>query len=94
MHNIINKNFDRLTLPYKIILQNSKINPALFQLNYINKYFRIMKVKLHHYKLQVTLAQYFSKLSSFSKACHKPVWLTNDLIAAVPSENFHGFLID
>ena len=30
MHNIINKNFDRLALLYKI-LQNSKIIPALSQ---------------------------------------------------------------
>ena len=43
-HNIINKNFDRLALPYKIISQNSKIIPALFQLNNINKYFQIMKI--------------------------------------------------
>ena len=37
-HNIINKNFDRLTLLCKIIPQNSKIILALFQLNHINKY--------------------------------------------------------
>ena len=43
-HNIINKNFDRLALLYKIISQNSKLIPALFQLNHINKYFQIMKI--------------------------------------------------
>ena len=33
MHNIINKNFERLALLYEIISQNLKIIPALFQLN-------------------------------------------------------------
>ena len=32
--NIVNKNFDRLALQYKIISQNSNIIPALFQLDY------------------------------------------------------------
>ena len=36
-HNVINKNFDRLALLYKIISQNSKTIPGLFQLNHINK---------------------------------------------------------
>ena len=53
-----------------------------------------MKIYLHHYKLQVALAQLFFESSSFSRVCHKPVWLTNDLSVAVPSDNFHGFLID
>ena len=53
-----------------------------------------MKILIHHYKLQVTLAQYFSKSSSFSRVCHKPVWLTNDLSVVFPSDNVHGFLID
>ena len=44
MDNIIHKNFDRLALLYKIILQNSKITAALFQLNNIKKYFQIMKI--------------------------------------------------
>ena len=44
MHNIINKKFDILALLYKIMPQNSKIVPALFQLNHINKYFQIMKI--------------------------------------------------
>ena len=42
-HSITNKNFDKLALLYKIILQDSKTIPALFQLNHINKYFQIMK---------------------------------------------------
>ena len=58
MHNIINKNFDWLALLYKIISQNSKIIPALFQMNHINRYFQITKIQLHH-KLQVALVQYF-----------------------------------
>ena len=53
-----------------------------------------MKIYLHHYKLQVALAQLFFESSSFSRVCHKPVWLTNDLTAVVPSGNIHGFLID
>ena len=40
-YNVINKNFDRLAVLYKIILQNSKLNPAL---NHINKYIEIMKI--------------------------------------------------
>ena len=40
----MNKNFDRLALPYKILSQNSKIIPDLFQLNHMNKYFQIMKI--------------------------------------------------
>ena len=32
-HNIINKNFDRLAMLFKIISQNSKIISALVQLN-------------------------------------------------------------
>ena len=42
--NIINKNFGRLALLYKILSQNSKIIPAFFQLNHINKYFQSMKI--------------------------------------------------
>ena len=80
-HNMINKSFDRLALLCKIISQNLKIIPSLFQLNHINK-------------SQVALAQYFSKSSGFSRVCHKLVWLTNDLSVVVPSDNFHGFLID
>ena len=53
-----------------------------------------MKIQLHHYKLQVTSAQYFSKSSSFSRVYRKPVWLTNDLSAVFPSGNVHDFLID
>ena len=30
-----------------------------------------------------TLAHYFSKSSSFSRVCHKPVWLTSDLSVVV-----------
>ena len=44
VHNIINKKFDILALLYKIMPQNSKIVPVLFQLNHINKYFQIMKI--------------------------------------------------
>ena len=44
MDNIINKNFDRLALLYTIVSQNSKITAALFQLNYIKKYFQIMNI--------------------------------------------------
>ena len=43
-HDITNKSLDRLVLLYKIISQNSKTVPALFQLNYMNKYFQIMKI--------------------------------------------------
>ena len=53
-----------------------------------------MKIQLHHYKLQVALAQYFPKSSSFLRVCHKPAWLTNDLNVVVPSDNFHDFLKD
>ena len=42
-HNVINKNFDILTMLYKIMSQNSKIIPALFQLNH-SKYFQIMRI--------------------------------------------------
>ena len=45
--------------------QNSKIIPALFQLDHISKYFQIMKIQLHHYKLLEALDQYFSKSPSF-----------------------------
>ena len=60
------------------ISQNSKIMPALLQ---------------HHYKLLVALAQYFSKPSSFSTVCRKPVWLTNVLSVVVPTGNFPGLLM-
>ena len=93
MHNIINKNFDWLALLYKIISQNSKIIPALFQMNHINRYFQITKIQLHH-KLQVALVQYFYESLSFSRVCHKPIWLTNVLSVVVLGDNFHGFLID
>ena len=43
-HDVTNKNLDKLVLLYKIISQNSKTVPALFQLNYMNKYFQIMKI--------------------------------------------------
>ena len=32
--------------------------------------------------------------SSFSRVCHKPIWLTNDLSVVVPGDSSHGFLID
>ena len=89
--NVISKNFDRLGLLYKVILQNSKINPVLFHQLNNNEYSQIMKIWLHYYELQLALAQYFSKSSGFSRVCHKPVWLTNDLSVVVPSNNFHGF---
>ena len=39
-------------------------------------------------------SQYFSKSSSFSRLCHKPVrQLTNVLNVVAPSVNFHGFFI-
>ena len=43
-HNVIYKNFDRLALLYKIILQNSKTIPVLLELNHFNKYFQIIKI--------------------------------------------------
>ena len=57
------------------VSQNSKMVRALFQLNHISKYFQIMKIQLHQVLL-VALAQYFSKSSSSSTVCRKPVWLT------------------
>ena len=91
-HNIINKNFGRLAWLYKIISQNSKTISALFQLNHMHQ--QILPDYEDLIALQVALAQYFSKSSSFSRVCHKPVWLTNDLSVVVPSEHFHGFLKD
>ena len=38
-HNIMNQNFDKSALIYKIISQNSKLIPVLFQLSHISKYF-------------------------------------------------------
>ena len=43
-YNIINKNFDRLSLLHEIVSWNSKTIPALLELNHINKYFQIMKI--------------------------------------------------
>ena len=86
MQNTTNKYFDRLALPHKMsysISQNSEIVPDLFQLNHN---FIIIKVL-------VALAQHFSKSSSFSTVCHKPVWHTNVLSVVVPSDNFHGLLM-
>ena len=46
--------------------------------------------------LEITsnISPIFSKSSSFSRVSVKPVWLSNNLSVAVPSVNFHGFLID
>ena len=53
-----------------------------------------MKIELDDYKLQVVLVKYFSKSSSPSRVCRKPVWCTNDFSVVVLSDKFHGFLID
>ena len=40
----MNKSFDRSALLYKIISQNSKIIPVLFQLNHVKEYLQVMKI--------------------------------------------------
>ena len=52
MHNIINKNFDRLALLYKIS-QNSKIIPALSQHQQILPDYEDI---IRHYKLQIAFS--------------------------------------
>ena len=44
----MNKSFDRSALLYKIILQNSRITPDLFQLNHVNEHLHVMKINCIH----------------------------------------------
>ena len=86
----MNKNFDRLALLFKIISQNSKIVSTSFQLNHINKYSQITKIKFDHKLLVIPM---LFQPSSYSTDCPKSVWHTKVSGVVVPSDNFHGLLI-
>ena len=80
----MNKNFDRLALLHKISYTAEFKNNASFistesQQQMLPNYEDLIKSLVLVSKLLVPLAQYFSKSSSFSTVCRKPVWLTNVL---------------
>ena len=78
-HNTMNKNFDRLALLHKISYTAEFKNNASFistesQQQMLPNYEDLIKsLVLVSKLLLVALAQYFSKSSSFSTVCRKPV---------------------
>ena len=46
-------------------------------------------------QITISISSILSQVTKFlSRVSHKPVWLTNYLFVAVPSDSSHGFLID
>ena len=56
--------------------------------NIMNKFDRFDRLAL-----PINYITEYNMPSSFSIVCHKPIWSTNVLNVAVPSDNFQGFLM-